>query len=245
MPCAPPRFSNWGKEIAMRCGRQEAAARWGRWLLGGMCVALSLGGDAVRAADQETRDFRVYVDGRPARGGVQMVIQRQDDGTVQMSCSTRITVKVLFVTYNYTYNGRETWKNGRLQQFASSGDDGKRFEITAVAEENGLRVRANGQEHLARPESWVTSYWSLPDPKLRDQVVPLIDGDTGRDLACRIQHIGTVQMPVAGQVQNVNHYRLSGKVAVDVWYDTSERLVRQEWVEEGHRTVLELARIRR
>jgi hypothetical protein len=52
-------------------------------------------------------------------------------------------------------------------------------------------------------------------------------------------------MPVAGQVQNVNHYRLSGKVAVDVWYDGSERLVRQEWVEEGHRTVLELARVRR
>jgi hypothetical protein len=233
--------------MAMGFGRQEAAARWGRWLLGAMCVVGGLGGNAAQAADQETREYRVYVDGKPARGGAQMVIQRQDDGTTVMSCTSRITVRVLFVTYNYTYSGRETWKNGRLQRFESScDDDGKRYEVSAVAEENGLRVRVNGQERLARAESWLTSYWSLPEAKLRDQLIPLIDADTGEDLNCRMQHIGTVQMPVAGVVQNVNHYRLSGgKVKVDVWYDATERLVRQEWVEQGHRTLLELARVRR
>jgi hypothetical protein len=211
-----------------------------------MCVVLCLGSNAVQAADQETRDFRVYVDGKPARGGAQMIIQRQDDGTTVMTCSTRITVKVLFVTYNYAYNGREVWKNGRLTRFESSAnDDGKRYEVSASAEENGLRMRANGQERLARAESWLTSYWTLPDPKLRDQVIPLIDADTGSDLACRIQHIGTVQMPVAGVVQNVNHYRLSHKIQVDVWYDAAERLVRQEWIEDGHRTVMELIGLRR
>jgi len=27
----------------------------------------------------------------------------------------------------------------------------------------------------------------------------------------------------------------------DVWYDADGRLVRQEWTEDGHKTVLELA----
>ncbi len=40
-------------------------------------------------------------------------------------------------------------------------------------------------------------------------------------------------------------YRLSGDMAAELWYDESERLVREDTVEEGHRTVIELARIRR
>jgi hypothetical protein len=43
----------------------------------------------------------------------------------------------------------------------------------------------------------------------------------------------------------LNHYRLTGKMNIDLWYDGSERLVRQEWLEQGHKTVVELIRVRR
>jgi hypothetical protein len=215
---------------------------WGCVLAAALAVCI---GGAARAADVETRDFTVRVDGKPA-GDVHMTIQRRDDGTTQVSCDTDVIVKVLLIKYRYTYRGREVWKNGRLQRFASTcDDDGKRFEVSAAAEEGGLRVRVNGQERLAPSHTWLTSYWTLPDPKLREGVIPLLDADNGRELECRIQHVGTVQMAVQGQLQNVNHYRLTGKVQVDLWYDGAERLVRQEWMEEGHRTLLELARIRR
>jgi hypothetical protein len=36
-----------------------------------------------------------------------------------------------------------------------------------------------------------------------------------------------------------------GGVQVDVWYDQNERLVHQESLEDGHRTVLEITGIRR
>jgi hypothetical protein len=45
-------------------------------------------------------------------------------------------------------------------------------------------------------------------------------------------------------MNQMNHYKLTGKVNVDLWYDGSDRLVRQEWVESGHKTVLELVRVR-
>lgn len=32
---------------------------------------------------------------------------------------------------------------------------------------------------------------------------------------------------------------------MDLWYDDAQRLVREEWVEQGHRTVVELTRVRR
>jgi hypothetical protein len=170
----------------------------------------------------------------------------QDDGTIQVACETDLTVQILLVKYRYTYRGREVWKDGRLQRLDSNcNDDGKRFQVNAVAEENGLRVRVNGQERLARADTWLTSYWTLPDAKLRDQLIPLMDADTGRDLPCRLQDVGVVQMAVAGEAQNVHRYHLTGKVEVDLWYDAAERLVRCEWIEDGHRTHFDLARIRR
>lgn len=221
---------------------------WGKgaipWWLG---LALLAGPAAgVRAGEVETRDYTVFIDGK--RGGdAHMTINRQDDGAVTMSCDTDIRFNVLpLVVYKYSYRGRETWKDGRLQLFSSTcNDNGKLYAVTAVAEANGLRVRVNDSERLIRPDVWLTSYWRLPDAKQRDQSIPLLDADTGKDLDGRLQHLAAAQLNVAGQVQTVHHYRLTGKVFVDLWFDAGERLVRQEWVEDGHRTVVDLARVRR
>jgi hypothetical protein len=75
--------------------------------------------------------------------------------------------------------------------------------------------------------------------------VAIIDADTGHELNARILMVGQEQRTVAGSNQIVQHLRLQGKTVVDLWYDASGRLVRQEWLEEGHKTVLELARLRR
>jgi hypothetical protein len=208
-------------------------------------VGLILGITPARAADSETREFTVYVDNKVA-GKATMKIERQEDGTFVVACDTTVEVKVLFVKYRYTYTGKEVWKDGRLQRFDSScNDDGKQFVVSAAAEPGGLRIKVNNRERLARPDVWLTSYWSLPDPKLRGGPLALIDADTGRDLTARLQLVGPAQMRINGEEKTVNHYRLTGQVQVDLWYDASERLVRQEWVEEGHRTLLELARARR
>ena len=216
-----------------------------RWLLG---LGLALLAPAwAAAADIETRDFRVTVDGKHG-GDAHMTIHRQDDGTVSMQCDTDIVLWYLagLKKYVYTFRGKEVWKDGRLQRLDSTcNDDGKRYAVSAVVEGAGLRVRVNSQERLARGDVWLTSYWCLPDKKRREGLIALIDADTGRDLDARLNFVGAEQRGVAGQSVTLNHYRLVGKVNVDLWYDGSERLVRQEWLEDGHRTILELTRVRR
>ncbi|MHB1426301.1 MAG: DUF6134 family protein [Gemmataceae bacterium] len=214
-----------------------------RWLPCAFVVLLSAGG--VRAAESETREFVVKVDGKPS-GSANMTIQRQDDGTTLVSCDTNVRVKVLIKTYVYTCRTRETWKDGRLQQLASQcNDDGKQFQVSATAQADGVHVRVNGREHITKPEVWVSSYWTLPDAKQREQVIPVLDADNGRDMQGRLQFIGTTQITVAGQAQNVQHYRFNGPNRIELYYDAAQRLVRQEWVEEGHPTALELAGVRR
>jgi hypothetical protein len=235
----------------MGCRAAGARARAGRWLVAAFVGIF--GGAGARAAEVETRDFHVVVDGKHS-GDAHMTILKQDDGTLVMSCDTDIAVKVLLKQYTYSYRGREVWKDGRLARFDSTcNDDGKRFAIAAVAEGNQVRLKVNNQERMVRGDVWLSSYWSQPDNKWVNQVVPVIDADTGHDMQAQVAFVGAEQRAVCGQAANVNHFRLQvtvpgvgGTVAVDLWYDGGGRLVRQEWLEDGkHRTVLELNRLRR
>jgi hypothetical protein len=197
------------------------------------------------AADPEVRDFTTYIDGKRA-GTYRMTIATQDDGTVSMTGAADINIRVLLVHYTYTYRGTEVWQGNRLLQLqSSSNDNGKAYQVVAVADANGLRLRVNGQEGRAPADTWLTTYWRLPEANARNRVQNLVDADTGRVLTATLQHIGASQISVAGQVQNCAHYRLAGGVQVDLWYDGSDRLVRQEWVEDNHKAVLELARVQR
>ncbi len=197
------------------------------------------------AAEIETRDFAVLVAGKPA-GEVHMTIHRQDNGLIEMRCDTDIKVHQLIGNYKYIYRGREVWKDHRLVRLDSNTDDnGKRFLVSAVAEADGLHVKVNNVEKMAKADVWLTSYWCLPDPKLRNSTLAILDADSGRDLEGKLQYVATEKRRVAGQEVPLNHYRLTGKVQVELWYDGSDRLVRQEWTEQGHKTALELSRIRR
>ena len=219
--------------------------RW--WATTVLCVSLALLADVAtaHAADVEARDFSVTVDGKAA-GNYHMVIQRRDDGSFVMGAQADVTLKYVVISYNYKYRGTEVWKDGRLLQLDSAtDDDGKKYTVNAVAEGNGLRVKANGYERLAKADVWLSTYWKLPDAKYRNAAVPLIDADTGRDLNATLQLVGNEQIKVAGQSVSAAHYRLAGDVKVDLWYDAQERMLRQDSLEDGHRTVLELTRLRR
>ena len=199
------------------------------------------------AAGVEYRDFNIAVDGKPA-GQYRMTIKDQGNGNVVMTgeANVKVTLKVFF-TYTYFYRGTETWQGYRLTRLDSTANDnGKKLAVTAAAEGNGLRITATGQTRVTPTEVWTTTYWRLPDAKYRSGAVVLLDADTGNLIDGRIQYVGTNALSVAGQTQNCAHYRVTGKgVQVDAWYDSSERLVRQESIEDGYRTTFELAAIRR
>jgi hypothetical protein len=209
-----------------------------------LALALVLAAGPSRAADIETRDFSVVVAGKPA-GEVHMTIHRQDNGSIVMRCDTDIKVN-LVVNYKFIYRGLEVWKDHRLVRFDSNTDDnGKRYIVSAVAEKDKLKVKVNNVERVVRGDVWLTSYWSLPAPKLRSGPIVLLDADNGRELDAKIQFVANEKLRIAGHEVTLNHYRLTGKVTVDLWYDGSDRLVRQEWSEQGHKAILELLRVRR
>jgi len=203
-------------------------------------------GSARAAADGETREYSVSVDDKEA-GTYHLTIGDEKDGVIKMTGQAEIRVKVLGVTaYKYSYGGSELWKDGRLVSFASRcNDDGKRFEVSAVSDGKELRIKANDKDSKASADTWTTSYWRLPDAKLRKGDLWVMDADTGRIMTATLKLIGNDKLTVAGKEQTCAHYRLSGGAKADLWYDAQERLVRQDSLEDGHRIVLDLAQIRR
>jgi hypothetical protein len=209
------------------------------------CALLAPALSEARAADVETRDFNVFVDGKRA-GAAHMTIQKAEDGTIGVSCDTDVTVPLLFVTYKYSYRGHEVWKDGKLVRFESNcNDDGKRYIVSAAAEDKGIRFKVNNQERIVSHNVWLTSYWARPDNKVVNQTVPLVDADSGRDLEAKVTYVGQEEVMVSGQSQALLHYKLTGKVEVDLWYDAADRLTRQEFIEDGHKTMVELTKIRK
>ena len=198
------------------------------------------------AAETEVRTFNVSVDGKPS-GQYTMTITKGDGGAVSLTCDAHVKVKVLGVTaYHYDFFDIEEWKDGRLQSLRSRcDDDGKKFEVVATAGEKGLSVKVNGSEKLVRGDAYLTTACCLPDAKRRDGALPLMEADNGEEIDGKIQLVSSGPMNVAGQVVNVTRYRLTSLVAHDVWYDGADRMVRQEWTEDGHKTVLELVSVRK
>lgn len=213
------------------------------FLVGVFMVLIGL--PQLAAADAEGRSFNVFID-KSKSGDYQMEINRHDDGSIVVSTQANIRITFLGVpVYTYMYIGMEKWKEGKLHRLESStNDDGKQFRVHGVADGTTLQVKVNDDERTIQQVAWLTTYWHLPDAKVRDQQLSILDADTGRELTGKLQHVGNEQINFCGQRQNCAHYRLSGSVNVDLWYDAQERLVRQEYVEDKHRVVHELASIR-
>jgi hypothetical protein len=200
---------------------------------------------AACAADAEQRVFTVLVDGKPA-GEYRVTIRVGDDSTATMTGSAAVHVRHALGQYRYGYQGTEVWKGGRLQRLdAASDDDGKACAVRATAAADGLRVTANGRAQTVRPDAWPTTYWQLPPAERRDQPLTLLDVDTGKPLTARLSAGGPVRLVVAGRPLEATRYRVTGQAQAELWYDAQGRLVRQETVEDGHKTVLELREVQR
>jgi Family of unknown function (DUF6134) len=206
-----------------------------------VAVALMM---TTAATETETREFRVLVDGKPA-GTYKMTIDNRPDGSIVQSGQADVSLQVLLRKVTYTYRGTETWKDARLVKLdTSTNDDGKKYQVLAGPDGNGLRVTVNGKAHTAPANVWTTTYWHLPaDGRQGD--ITRIDTDNGKVLSGKIQNVGREKITAAGQSITATRYRITGNAPTELWFDEASRLVRQEAVEEGHKTVLELVKITR
>jgi len=191
---------------------------------------------AAPAVADDNRTFQVYVDNKPAGQTVMKVADK--DGTTECSVSVRVEVRALLGKYQYSLDATETWKDGKLLGLRSTcNDDGTKHDVTLTSDGTTATLKADGKTIKGKAAVWPTTYWRLP-PAAGD--LTLIDSDTGKLIAAKLEKVGAEKVRVLGADKEATKYRLTGGLDVTLWYDAGGRLVRESFVESGHRTVLEL-----
>lgn len=194
---------------------------------------------AGRVAADETRAFQVSVDGKSA--GHYQVKVGEKDGATQVTASTRVEVKHLLGRYRYSLDTSEVWKGGKLVGMRSTcNDDGSKHEVSLTSDGTTATLTADGKTVKGSAAVWPTTYWKLP-PAAGD--LTLLDSDTGKLIPAKLEKSGPENVRFLGKEQAATKYRLTGGVDITLWYDATGRLVRESFVESGHRTVLELTEL--
>jgi hypothetical protein len=203
-------------------------------------IALADSG-APQGVERQTRTYSISIDG--TRRGSSKAEFRSGNGLLWIQSESEIRINYLVYKYNYTSSGTEIWNNGRVTALENTADyNGTSYTVKGSSTPRGLQITTNGTASLVSPDVWDTSYLVLPDRLARVEAatVVLLDSDKGHLLSGKIQFVGEETLNVAEGQKACTHYRIGGEVQVDVWFDASRRLVRQDSHERGHKVRFEL-----
>jgi len=131
------------------------------------------------------------------------------DKAFLVQVSTKVVVKIPIVhitAYSFNQSSTETWKNGKLAGLKSStNDDGTPHELNT------------GTSPLLP-----ASLWDM-DIVHAKKLLNTIDGSV---MAVKTADLGSESVPVSGGKITAHHYRISGDLNRDVWYDAHGNLAR-------------------
>ena len=198
--------------------------------------------------ERETRVFRIFVDGTE-RGQCTLQIRHRDDGTDWVGGHAELLFNYFVYKYRFHSAGAAVFRDGRLLEMDRTANfNGTEYHVTASATSRGVVVETNGRSSLNSPELWSTTCYQLPkqwDAESSNGVrtVMVLDADKGNRLLGRLQRVGDEIVEVGGEQKTCVHYRVTGDVDVDVWYDARLRLIRRQSTESGHKVLMEPVQI--
>lgn len=188
----------------------------------------------------EKRVYDVLIDNKPA-GSYTLVLRQSSDGVLDVQSQAAVDFPFFLHHYKYSYNGHEVWKGDQLSAFDStSNDDGKACTVHAAKQNDEMHVKTNGKDRLMPRDVVTSSYWRLPVQSAGKKEVQFLEVDTGEVFKAVFNRLGDERLAIADKGENCQHYKLSGDDKTELWYDGSQRLVRQSSKDQGHTTVIQL-----
>jgi hypothetical protein len=142
-------------------------------------------------------------------------------GAFTVEVVTDIVVKVPLIrttAYSFKHKSVESWKGGKLQQLSSSTND-------------------DGEPHQLK----TTNKGVLPASLWNDDIVrsgKLMNTIDGKIMNVRVADLGSEVVKTKRGTVSTHHYRLSGGLARDVWYDGDGNLAQVMFKADDGSTVM-------
>lgn len=195
------------------------------WLLGGAGVVLGARGAMALPVPPSARlAFAIM------RKGSQIGTHTLSFATVGNALTVTIAVRIAVYfgplrVFHYALDGTESWANGGLVHIATITDNnGHADHMRADWHPQGLEVQGSGtQPYLAPPGARPSTHWNSAELN-----GPWINPEDGTLVHPHVATLGQDMVPTATTARPGQHYRLSGNVALDLWYEAN-----QQWLSLG------------
>jgi hypothetical protein len=190
-------------------------------LLGSIALGgLSFGAQAAPVETDLT--YAVLRDGDEV-GRHQVTLTRDDDQQTTVAIKTNVVVKVALVpVYRFEQNGSETWRQGHLTALSTkTNDDGDKHSLDAKAAGDHVEVVSDGTHTQATADVIPASLWNHD---LVNQKV-LLNTINGKAMAVKVADLGVEAVRAQGHSVQAHHYRVTGELDRDLWYDPANTLV--------------------
>jgi Family of unknown function (DUF6134) len=192
-------------------------------------VFLAVPSLAAFSDDAGEYTFTVLKDGTPV-GQHRFNFDRTGD-RIEIHETTEIEVRFATVPlYTFEHEGRELWENSRpIRIDARTNDNGKNLDITVQADGDGYVRTVNGRVDRFDGSTVVLAFWNK-DTLKHDAFFSAVEDKT---LKASFEYAGREKLALAGQVIDVEHYRMVGDEERDLWFDTAGHIAKVEFRRYG------------
>ena len=155
------------------------------------------------------------------RNGVQIgqhdVDIATDGETTTVDFRTQIAVKVMFINaYSFGYAGREAWTQNSFVSFQSkTNDNGAQHAVSATSNGDKTTIVADGKTLNALGNVIPASFWNMAFLSRTD----FFHTETGLLLKIAVTDLGNEQLSTRMGPKLAHHYRLTGGMERDLWFD--------------------------
>ncbi len=173
---------------------------FGALLLAGSADAVTVPSSGVLAFDVMRKGTDI--------GDHRYVFREEGDAlSVQVETDVPVKLPLIGVTvFRFEHDSQEIWRDGKLSALKSkTNDDGEAHQVD-----------------LARAEGFPASLWN---DAILEQTM-LLNTVDGRSMATSVVNLGPETVRTGGKEVPAHHYRLSGGLERDLWYDASGMLVK-------------------
>lgn len=148
----------------------------------------------------------------------------------------RLDVSIAFINfYDYHHRNREVWRDGTLAGFESTTDDnGRPNQVEVRRDGSEVRVKGTAFSGGAPGDILPSSYWNPATIRAQS----LINTQNGKLAKVTVADLGDDRIEAAGRQVEARHYRLSGDVNVDLWYDRNGIWVKTAFKAPGDDTLI-------
>lgn len=189
-------------------------------IVGSLAAALCLPAVASIPTDGGL-DFRVLRGDSPL--GEHRLSFTERDGQLEVLVTIDLKVTVgPFTFFRYSHENREIWRDGQLVSLvAETNDDGDDYFVRAQQTPEGMRIETKDGKEVVPTSLLSTSYWNYD----MVEAERLLDTQKGKVREVSTELVGPSDVWVDGEVIEARHYRMSGDLDLDIWYDANN-----EWV---------------